>query len=252
MSRIRSIKPEFFQHEGLFDAEKSSKLPLRIAFAGLWTQVDREGRFEWRPRQLKLNVLPYDEVDFSAVLSALESNGFVVRYVVDGKIYGYVPSFLEHQCPNVREPSSTLPAPSPETLVKCPESDSNNTGTVPIPSLHPGKGREGKGREREVARAREAALATPGLDVQAFEKFEQYRSGMRKPLTRHSFEEVAKTLASVGDRQDELVSLSIRNDWQGIFPEKLNGAQKRLSGPIKLMTYEEALALDRARGVADV
>ena len=58
--RIRTVKPEFFQHEGLFDLEQFSGLPIRVAFAGLWTCCDREGRFKWRSRQLKTDILPYD------------------------------------------------------------------------------------------------------------------------------------------------------------------------------------------------
>jgi hypothetical protein len=34
MARIRTIKPEFFRHGGLFDAEIETGLPLRVAFAG--------------------------------------------------------------------------------------------------------------------------------------------------------------------------------------------------------------------------
>ena len=34
--RIRTIKPEFFTHEILYEAEIRFKLPLRVAFAGLW------------------------------------------------------------------------------------------------------------------------------------------------------------------------------------------------------------------------
>ena len=49
--RIRTVKPEFFTHEGLFDAEKATKLPLRVAFVGLWCAADREGRFRWEPRR---------------------------------------------------------------------------------------------------------------------------------------------------------------------------------------------------------
>lgn len=111
MARIRTIKPEFFKHEDLFDAEKETGLPLRLAFAGLWAVCDREGRFEWRPRAIKTDVLPYDDVDFSRVLDALATRGFVVRYRVDGKDYGYVPGFSRHQVINNRESDSKLPEP---------------------------------------------------------------------------------------------------------------------------------------------
>lgn len=111
MARIRTIKPEFFKHEDLFDAEQETGLPLRLAFAGLWTVCDREGRFEWRPRSIKTDVLPYDDVDFSRVLDTLATRGFVVRYRVAGKDYGLVPGFSRHQVINNRESDSKLPEP---------------------------------------------------------------------------------------------------------------------------------------------
>jgi hypothetical protein len=223
MARIRTIKPEFFQHERLYDAERDSNLPLRVAFAGLWTVADREGRFEWRPRQLKLNVLPYDELDFTAVLSALESGGFIVRYEVSGKSFGFIPSWTEHQHINVREPSSTIPAPDGTTEPTGGEPDDDSNGTGSVPAQDAGKGRERKGKEREREEARVRALATPGLDVEVFERWDAYRTSIRKPLTEHSYELNAKRIAECGDKQAKLVELSISNDWQGLFPDKLNG-----------------------------
>lgn len=121
MARIRTIKPEFFRHEELFELERETGLPIRVAFAGLWTAADREGRFEWRPRQLKLDCLPYDDVDFSRVLHALTTRGFVQKYTVEGVEYGCIPSWSRHQNINNRESQSTIPAPD-ETLE---ESDSS-------------------------------------------------------------------------------------------------------------------------------
>ena len=53
MSRIRTVKPELFKHEELFDTELASGLPLRLAFISLFTVADCEGRFKWRPRTLR-------------------------------------------------------------------------------------------------------------------------------------------------------------------------------------------------------
>lgn len=107
--RIRTIKPEFFLHENLFDAEQRTGLPLRMAFVGLWTCADREGRFEWRPRPLKACIMPYDDVDFSAVLDALSANGFIRPYSINGKDYGMIPSWKSHQVINQRESESKIP-----------------------------------------------------------------------------------------------------------------------------------------------
>ncbi|SBV93999.1 hypothetical protein KL86APRO_10455 [uncultured Alphaproteobacteria bacterium] len=125
MARIRTIKPEFFRHADLFDAEEETGLPLRLAFAGLWTACDREGRFEWKPRQLKLDCLPYDDVDFSRVLDALATRGFVRKYEADGNAYGWVPSFTRHQIINNREKDSALPLP--------PQGFENSGGSTPAP-----------------------------------------------------------------------------------------------------------------------
>jgi hypothetical protein len=117
VARIRTIKPQFFRHRRLYLAEAESGLPLRVAFAGLWTCADREGRFKWEPEELKLDCLPYDELEFSRVLDALAERGFIFQYVLDDKEYGVIPGFKEHQVINIREATSQLPEPPPELHV---------------------------------------------------------------------------------------------------------------------------------------
>lgn len=247
MARIRSIKPEFFQHEALYDAERESGLPLRIAFAGLWTVADKAGRFEWRPRQLKLNVLPYDECDFSAVLSALESGGFVLRYVVDGKLYGCIPSWEKHQHINVREPSSSIPGPSSEGSAQVQAPNEAGASTGQVPSQAAGKGREGKGRGREDACMR--AHATPGLDGPVFDRWLAYRSEIGKPYKPSSIEAAAEELAKHGADQAAVVQQSIANGWQGLFalkPKASGSAPKRERPPT-----ETEIAEARKRAAAE-
>jgi hypothetical protein len=111
MARIRTVKPSLFTHEVLWQAEQDTGLPLRVAFIGLFTASDREGRFKWRPRELKLAVLPYDDVDFSRVLDGLQVHGLVAKYEVDGEFFGYIPTWAKHQAINQRESQSTLPDP---------------------------------------------------------------------------------------------------------------------------------------------
>ncbi len=109
--RIRTIKPELFQDEELWDLAERERAPILQAFAGLWCFADKEGRFEWRPRALHALILPYWDGDFAAVLAALESARFIVRYSVDGRVYGYVRNFRLHQAVNNREEPSKLPEP---------------------------------------------------------------------------------------------------------------------------------------------
>lgn len=135
MARIRTIKPSFFKHGDLFDAERASGFPLRVAFAGLWTVADREGRFKWRPREIKVEVLPYDDVDMNAVMTALVDAGLILRYAVNGQEYGAIPTFSEHQHINPKEPESNIPAPV----------ENRKKYSRTSPTRQEGKGREGKG-----------------------------------------------------------------------------------------------------------
>lgn len=111
MARQRNIKPEFFTHADLAAREQATGLPLRVAFAGLWCQADRDGRFRWDPSRLKLAVLPFDPVSMEAVLEALVTGGYLQRYVVDGRTYAVIPTFGEHQQIHPREAASKIPAP---------------------------------------------------------------------------------------------------------------------------------------------
>lgn len=109
MARIRTVKPDFFLHEGLYDLEQETGWPMRIAYQGLWCQADREGRFPWQPRKLKSQVCPYDELDFSRVLDALATRGFLVKYACRGQLFGAIPTFKTHQVINNKERDSVLP-----------------------------------------------------------------------------------------------------------------------------------------------
>jgi hypothetical protein len=111
MSRIRTVKPELFKHEELFYAEIASKLPLRLAFTGLLTCCDRDGGFSWRPERLKLDILPYDNIDMAEVLEALATHKFINKYHHEAKWYGYIPSWFKHQKINHRELKSNIPTP---------------------------------------------------------------------------------------------------------------------------------------------
>lgn len=153
--RIRSIKPEFFMHDALFDAEKKSGFPLRLAYIGIWCAADREGRFKWEPRRLGAAILPYDGIDFSGVMDALVDGGWLTRYEVDGKVYGEVPSFTSHQIINNREKPSLIPRVHDACSTRAPrvphaDTDaSTDAGTDAAQGE--GKGREGKGKGAEGA-----------------------------------------------------------------------------------------------------
>lgn len=130
MARQRLIKPSFFKHHELWEAEHRAALPLRLCFAGLWTVSDRRGVFRIKARELKTDILPYDDgVDFEQVITALESGGFIQTYHVAGKRYGFIPTFTDHQSFNVNEKPSQDPGPEAAE-------PNDSVGTITAPSQH--------------------------------------------------------------------------------------------------------------------
>lgn len=138
MARIRTIKPEFFDDEHLCE------LPFqhRLCYIGLWTQADKAGRLEDRPKRLKARIFPFDDVDMNEMLEALAREGFIVRYQADGRDYLAIKdsSWRKHQRPRQDEPESVIP---PHTYEDGSDLSLDSDGPVPAERL----GKEGKGRE---------------------------------------------------------------------------------------------------------
>lgn len=107
MARARNIKPAFFTNEELVELPFST----RLLFIGLWTIADREGRFEDRPKRIKMDLFPADDLNIDAALCELQASGFLRRYTVDGVRYVQVLAFKKHQNPHKDERASTIPAP---------------------------------------------------------------------------------------------------------------------------------------------
>jgi len=141
MARIRTIKPEFFRHEALQDLELANPgmYPMMV-FEALWGHCDSKGRFEWKPRMLKLDILPFLPFDMSDTLGILEKSGMLHRYSVDGKEYGVIETFEKHQRLSGKEVTEgeKYPEQQREEAVK----QSGSVREIP-------ESQEGKGKERE-------------------------------------------------------------------------------------------------------
>lgn len=105
MARARNIKPAFFKNADLVE----TAFETRLLFAGLWTLADREGRLLDRPKQIKMELFPADNVDVDTCLNDLSKFGFVSRYVADGKRVIQIVNFSKHQIPHGKEADSQLP-----------------------------------------------------------------------------------------------------------------------------------------------
>lgn len=125
MARSRNIKPGFFRNEVLAEMDFGT----RLLFIGLWTLADKAGRLEDRPKKIKIEVFPADDVDVPSMLHALAMHGFITRYAVDSVRYIQINNFLKHQSPHHKEVESVIPGPESAD----PEQEKNSDKTTANP-----------------------------------------------------------------------------------------------------------------------
>ena len=121
--RARNIKPGFYKNDQLAECS----LAARLLFPGLWMMADREGRLEYRPKRIKAEVFPYDDVDVSALVGELAREGLVFTYKENGAEYLWIPNFAKHQNPHKNEKLSEIPPYS--------EENSSNYWSAPVKAL---------------------------------------------------------------------------------------------------------------------
>lgn len=132
MPRIRSIKPEFWEHEDI------AKLPpyARLLFVASWNFADDEGLLRWNPAWLGAQAFPYDlergDITIASVqgwMTLLEDSGMVHAYVgSNGQRYGWIVNFRKHQVIN-KPTRSRLPRP-PEDVLADPATVHNRRSNV--------------------------------------------------------------------------------------------------------------------------
>ncbi len=126
MARMRTLKAGFFTNE-----ELAACSPLaRLLFAGLWVIADRDGRLEDRPRRIRAELLPYDEVDVDELLDELDGAGFIRRYEIAGSgRFIWIVKFRKHQRPSAREVPSVIPV-HPDHVLGNAEAEPRETQAI--------------------------------------------------------------------------------------------------------------------------
>lgn len=216
MARIRTIKPDFFRHGGLQDLEAANPgLYPMMVFAGLWGHCDKAGRFVWDARMLKLDILPFLPFDMTEVLRVLEQAGFINKYEVNGKEYGEIPSFSEHQRINGKE------AQEPEKHPSNPENQSGSNGEAQETTGREGKGKEGKGLRTS------APVCPEEVNPRVWDDFMAVRKAKRSPLTDTALEAIRREAQKAGYTLQQAIEECCERNWQGFKAEwvakKVNG-----------------------------
>lgn len=119
MARSRNIKPGIMANEDLAELNAME----RLLFIYLWMLADREGRLEDRPKRIKAEALPYDNLDADQALNRIAQAGFIVRYQVGDQRIIQVVNFSKHQAPHIREQGSSLPEMVAETALVEPSQE---------------------------------------------------------------------------------------------------------------------------------
>ncbi len=165
MSRIRTVKPEFWTSEQIMECS-----PLaRLAFIGMWNFCDDNGVHPASCKTLKAQIFPADDLtaaDVQSLIKELLQQRLIVEFHAENRTWWWVTGW-RHQLIN-RPSKSRFPLPPHDALTMntthgtLTEDSVNAHGILIERSLTEGKGvgreEEGKGREEEPA---QAPLASP-------------------------------------------------------------------------------------------
>jgi hypothetical protein len=141
MSRIRTVKPEFWTSEQIVSCSPIS----RLMFIGLMNFSDDNGVHPASFVRLKAEVFPVDAFTTSQItewVNELILHKLLHEYVVENKSYWIITGWKKHQ--RIDKPTYRHPPP---LNINIPELSLSTTRLVAETSPTEGKGMEGKGME---------------------------------------------------------------------------------------------------------
>lgn len=236
MSKIRTIKPEFWTSEDVVKCD----LAARLFFIGLWSFCDDAGVFKWSPLSLKMLIFPNDQVDTVALLAELEAAGLIRKFDREDQSYGIIVSFAKHQKIDQRYFRAILPEfkPKPEEPPPPDEAPPNPAATPPEngepPSDHAGQHVDPRGPDtgggEEVEGVRETSTEP--------EKKKQKKPSSTTKGPRPSVELVMKTMTDLCQRLDGSEKKNRQYAWllvQKVMKAKGQGEEEAAEACKKLI-----------------
>lgn len=94
MPKIRGVKPELWTDENFVELSPFA----RLLWIGLWNHACDNGHLQDKSKQIKMRILPTDEVNCAELLREIEGQGLIER--ADGWIT--IPNLSHHQRPHKR------------------------------------------------------------------------------------------------------------------------------------------------------
>ena len=170
MSRIRTVKPEFWTSEQIVECSPTA----RLLFIGFWNFADDNGVLPASAKQIKMLIYPGDDftaADIQGFVDELLQQGLLAEFIgEDGRAYWFVTGWKKHQ--KIDKPSNKYPEPPLEAEHSANarrgvvEHSANARRGVVEESATERKGEEGRGRERngsgvERTAVRRARLTPP-------------------------------------------------------------------------------------------
>lgn len=191
MPRIRYLKPNFFKDEHI------AELPhwVRLLYQGLWVLADKAGRLHDRPRWIKAEVFPYEELNIEeglkrlSVIKSCSCRPFIIRYKVRGENYIEIVKWEDHQKPHHTEKDSSIPAR---------EEDRENDGTEKEPQQGNGN-RDGDGKGDGECSSSELGVKEPLTNGAVTVKFEEIWKMYPKQIGRTQALEYFKATVKTDD-----------------------------------------------------
>lgn len=199
MARIRTIKPEFWKHEDL------SALPeaTHMLAAALLNHADDDGYFNANPALVKAECVPLRESSVSThdSLNLLQKIGYLrIGIGADGKRYGHILKFDEHQRIN-------RPTPSKIKMIGIVWEDSQPTHTQLTEASPP----ERKGKEQGKEQGKEISGSPDGEPPEPAKPI-CLTNAKAERLSQVTIEAVDAFNAILGKPNGQLAAVHLKNE----------------------------------------
>ncbi|MCW5664027.1 MAG: hypothetical protein KIT35_09350 [Piscinibacter sp.] len=254
MARIRSIKPEFWVSEQVAECSTNA----RLTFVGLWNFCDDHGVHPAKPKTLKAELYPMDDVtaaDVGGWVQELIRVGLVREFEAaeDGERYWHVTGWDRHQ--KIDRPSYKHPAPPPQDSTSPRRADSTNDRRASVDDVSsndrrappPGVERSGEDRSGEGStKSRRSAsgrtsdppvvvsvetLTEAGLDPKTAVDFIAYKSAAKAPLTDRAWADHCREAGKAGWSVQAAAEKVMARHWKGFEAKYVSDERRARTGP---------------------